>query len=98
MLGQPRAAKKIPKDPIRHFTCSEEDRKKIEKVVGKAVSEEGLRTALKAAVEKAVALTLKAVKALEKSPRSTGTKTLFREIFGTFPEFVPSWRTVGAPW
>jgi hypothetical protein len=93
-LGQPRAAN----NPIRHFTCSADDRKKIENIVGKAVSEEELLKRMDAAVKRAVALTLKAVKALEQSPRSTGTKTLFREIFGTFPEFVPSWRTAGALW
>ena len=97
-LGQPRAAKKIPPDPIRFFTCSADDRKKIAKVVGKAVSEEELRNALSAAVKKALALTLNAARELERSPRSTGTKTLFREIFGTLPEFVPSWRAAGAIW
>ena len=61
-LGQPRAAKKIPPDSIRFFTCSADDRKKIAKVVGKAVSEEELRNALSAAVKKALALTLNAAR------------------------------------
>ena len=97
-LGQPRAATRRPRSPIRHFACSDDDRKKIGQIVGKAVSEEELRTAVGTAVKKAVYLTLKAANALEKSPRSIGTKTLFREIFGTFPEFVPKWRAAGASW
>jgi hypothetical protein len=97
-LGQPRGAARRPRSPVRHFVCSGDDRKKIKQIVGKAVSEEELRTAVGAAVERAVSLTLKAARALERSPRSPGTKTLFREIFGTFPEFVPKWRAASAPW
>jgi hypothetical protein len=97
-LGQPRTATRRSRSLIKHFTCTEDDREKIEKIVGKEISEEELRAALDAAVKRAVSLTLKAVKALERSTHSTRTRTLFREIFGTLPEFVPTWRAAGAPW
>lgn len=93
-LAQPPVAA----SPVRHFACSEQDRITIAAIVGKPVSAAALQTAVKDAVGKAIALTSKAVRALEKSPRSVQTKTLFREIFGTFPEFVPEWRTSDAVW
>ncbi len=85
-------------NPVRHFTCSNDDRKKVVQVVGRPLSMEEMRTAVASAVGKAIALTSKAVKALEKSPRSAQTRTLFREIFGTLPEYVPTWRTADAAW
>lgn len=97
-LGQPPATASRSNNPVRHFTCSDDDRKKIEQVVGKPVSMEELRAAVGTAVGKAVSLTSKAILDLEKSPRSAKTNTLFREIFGTFPEFVPKWRASGASW
>jgi len=97
-LGQPAVATSQSNNPVRLFACSDDERKKIEQVVGKPVSTEELRTAVGTAVEKAVSLTSKAIHALEKSPRSAQTKTRFREIFGTFPEFVPQWRASGAAW
>jgi len=97
-LGQSAVATSQSNNPVRRFACSNDERKKIEQVVGKPVSTEELRTAVGTAVEKAVSLTSKAIHALEKSPRSAQTKTLFREIFGTFPEFVPQWRASGADW
>lgn len=92
-LGQPPAA-----SPVRTFTCSEANRKTIAAIVGKPVSIPDLQAALTAAVRRAIVLSSGAIRALEKSPRSGTTKTLFREIFGTFPEFVPDWRTADAVW
>ncbi|CAD6879911.1 hypothetical protein [Methylomonas albis] len=85
-------------NPVKRFTCSQQEREKIEQIVGKPVSTADARIALRGAAEKAVVLTYRAARALEKLPRSTRTRTLFREVFATFPELVPKWRTADAIW
>jgi len=79
--GQPPAGTRRSNKTVIRFACTDDDRKKVEASVGQPVPKEGLRMALSPAIEKAVSLTLKASQALGTFPRSTKTKTLFREIF-----------------
>ena len=83
---------------VRLFTCSDDDRKKIEAVLSKSVTNDQLKAALEAAAGDAVKAALKAATDLEVSPHSAATISRFCEAFGVTPDFVPSWRTGGSSW
>lgn len=83
---------------VRHFTCSNAERSQIENLLQMSVSTETLRSEVNTLAGTAVSWALSAARALERSPRSNQTKQLFREAFGTSPEFVPSWRLPSYSW
>lgn len=94
-----------PKRKVKHFICSEADRLEVEGVVTRGhISKEELRSVVETAVRKAVSWLLEAANALKRSRRhlalsySGDTRQLFHEAFGTFPDFVPSWRPAGENW
>jgi hypothetical protein len=82
---------------VRKFTCSQADLDKVNHAARKTADAAAVKTAIAAAIEKAISLTKKAIRELEKTPRTTATRTLFREIFSTFPEYTPKW-AAGASW
>ena len=82
---------------VRKFTCSAADLARVNQAAGKTADAAAVKEAIEAAIEKALSLSKKAIRELEKSPRSAATRILFHEIFGTFPEYVPKW-AAGAAW
>ena len=94
-IGSPLAA---PAARVRFFTCSSAERRQVERVAGRSVTEAELKTAVQAAAERAVEWTSKAAQALQQSPRVERTRQLFFEAFATNPETVPGWRPAGASW
>ncbi len=97
-LGQPRAPAAGTSGPVALFSCSEAGRKKIEAIVGRTVSEDDLRKAIHGAIDKAASLAAKAIGNLRSATRSSTTRELLLEVFGTFPEAVPTWRAASAEW
>lgn len=83
---------------VNSFTCSASDLLKIKGIVGKTVSAQDLKFGLERAIERAITLSTQTARALDQNPRDPKTRALFREIFGPTPEYVPGWRSPGAPW
>src|ERR1044071_251621 len=89
---------------IRKVVHTDADRSEIGAAVGlsHAATAAEVETILTNAAQRAVVLIARAADPLRR-PRVTGTaaesmRTHFRDVFGTTPEFVPSWRPVGERW
>jgi hypothetical protein len=87
---------------VRHLVCSAADLAAISGVVGLAVSAADVRTAITAAVERAVRLLIDAAQPLTNPRPGSGPGVIlrqnFQEAFAVLPEFVPTWRPAGATW
>lgn len=89
---------------VRKLVCTADDLAAISAVVGRPVSAAEVRTAISTSVEQAVQLLLAAAQPLSRPRPAPGTddRTMlwqhFQEAFAVPPDFVPSWRPVGAQW
>jgi len=83
---------------VQRYGCSATEQSAIEQALQMSVAPGALRKALEDAATEAIAAIRHASGTLQVSPRSDRTRRLFKEAFGTTPEFVPTWRTKSAKW
>jgi hypothetical protein len=83
---------------VRRYSCSAADTTAVEQALKISVAEGALRGAVEAAAREGISWIRQASGALQISPRSAHTRQLFKEAFGTTPEFVPTWRTKQSKW
>ena len=87
-----------PASLVRRYGCSAADQRAIENALQMSLPQGALRTAVDNAATEAISAIRHASGTLQLSPRSDRTRLLFKEAFGTTPEFVPTWRTKSAKW
>lgn len=87
-----------PVSLARRYVCSPAEEAAVEQALQISLARGALQSAVEQAAGDAISWIRHASSALQVSPRTDRTRQLFKEAFGTTPEFVPAWRSKSAKW